>query len=395
VWIKRTLSQEILDCFNRFPAVVLTGPRQTGKTSLLEHTFPGMAYVSLDAGSAAEAALGNPEKFLDALGTPAIIDEIQYVPSLLRFIKVRIDRNGCNGQYLISGSQAFPLMQGVSESLAGRAAVLSLSGLSGDEWLGAEFFNIPWEEFFFRGTYPALWSNATNGPSRERWYQGYVATYLERDVRNVLKVSSLRDFERFLRATAALTGQMLNLAHLARDVGIAPSTAGQWLQVLVASHQVFLLEPYYRSIGKRLVKTPKLYFTDPGLAHYLTGFSSYVSMSTSPQAGAFFENYVIGQWFRYRDWVKPQMGLWFWRDQSSNEVDLIIELDGSLLPVEIKHKERPSLADAQGIRKFKELYGASCHHHAGIACLSSDEWEITPGVLAFNGRYASEFAQNL
>jgi uncharacterized protein len=393
VWIKRVLGQEILDCFQRFPAVVLTGPRQTGKTSLLEYTFPDMACVSLDAGSAAEAALSNPEGFLDALGTPAIIDEIQYVPSLLRFIKVRIDRNGCNGQYLLSGSQDFQLMQGVSESLAGRAAVLSLSGLSGDEWRAADLPDVSWEEFFFRGTYPALWSGAADSPVRERWYQGYVATYLERDVRNVLKVSSLRDFERFLRAAAALTGQMLNLAHLARDVGIAPSTAGQWLQVLVASHLVFLLEPYYRSLGKRIVKTPKLYFTDPGLAHYLNGFSSHASMSASPQIGALFENYVIGQWFRYRDWEKPQMGLWFWRDQSSNEVDLIIELEGSLIPIEIKHKERPLPSDAHGIRKFKEIYGASCHHLAGIACMTTGEWDVTPGVMAFNGRYSSEFAR--
>lgn len=395
MWIERILSQEIVDCFKRFPAVVLTGPRQTGKTSLLEHTFPGMAYVSLDAGSAAEAALGNPEGFLDTLGTPAIIDEIQYVPSLLRFIKVRIDKNGSNGQYLLSGSQAFQLMQGVSESLAGRAAVLSLSGLSGDEWRSAELADATWEDFFFRGTYPALWSRGTESPVRERWYQGYVATYLERDVRNVLRVSNLRDFERFLRATAALTGQMLNLTHLARDVGIAPSTAGQWLQVLVASHQIFLLEPYFRSLGKRIVKTPKLYFTDPGLAHYLNGFSSHESLCASPQAGAFFENYVIGQWIRYRDWIRPQMGLWFWRDQSANEVDLIIEIDGDLMPIEIKYKERPTASDAQGIRKFMDIYGSSSLGFAGIACLTSGEWEVSPGVVAFDGRYASTLARML
>ncbi len=354
-----------------------------------------MAYVSLDAGSAAEAALSNPEGFLDTLGTPAIIDEIQYVPSLLRFIKVRIDKMGSNGQYLLSGSQAFQLMQGVSESLAGRAAVLSLSGLSADEWRSAALADATWEDFFFRGTYPVLWSKGTESPVRERWYQGYVATYLERDVRNVLKVSSLRDFERFLRATAALTGQMLNLTHLARDVGIAPSTAGQWLQVLVASHQVFLLEPYYRSLGKRIVKTPKVYFADPGLAHYLNGFSNYESLLASPQAGAFFENYVIGQWIRYRDWIKPQMGLWFWRDQSANEVDLIIEMDGALIPIEIKYKERPTASDAQGIRKFRAMYGSSSQGLAGIACLTSGEWEAAPGVVAFDGRYASTLARML
>ncbi|MFH2115417.1 MAG: ATP-binding protein, partial [Spirochaetota bacterium] len=319
---------------------MLTGPRQTGKTSLLEHCFPDLPYVSLDAGSEAESALGSPGEFLDRLGTPAIIDEIQYVPSLLRFIKVRIDQNRANGQYVLSGSQVFPLMQGVAESLAGRAAVLSLTGLSGDEWRSADLQGCSWEDFFFRGSYPALWAQGTDGPGRERWYQSYVATYLVRDVRNALKVGSLRDFERFLRAAATLTGQMLNLTHLARDVGIAPSTAGLWLQVLVASHQVFLLEPYHRSLGKRLVKTPKLNFTDPGLAHFLAGFSSAEALRSATQVGAFFENYVVGQWVRYRDWVKPQLGLWFWRDQSANEVDLILELDGHLVPIEIKHKER-------------------------------------------------------
>jgi len=386
MWIERTLRSELETCFRQFPVVVLTGPRQVGKTSLLDKTFPRMTYVSLDSGSAAESARSDPVSFLERLGSPAIIDEIQYVPELLRFIKARVDAVGGNGHYLLSGSQSFPLMHGVSESLAGRAAVLTLSGLSGAEWMASDTQGLPWEEFFFRGSYPALWAAASDSPSRDRWYQGYVATYLERDIRNVIKVARLRDFERFLRAMAALTGQMLNLAHVARDVGIAPSTAGQWLQVLVASHQVFLLEPYHRSMGKRLVKTPKLYFLDHGLAHYLCGYSSYRSLRESPHAGAFFENYVVGQWLRHRDWTNPRMGLWFWRDQSGNEVDLVIEADGRLVPVEIKLKERPDPADARGIRRFMELYGSP--GPAGIACLTREPWEPLAGIHAFDGRVA-------
>jgi predicted AAA+ superfamily ATPase len=390
MWIERTLLAELLTCSHAFPAVVLTGPRQVGKTSLLQHAFPDANFVSLDAGVAAEAASGNPEDFLDRLGTPAIIDEIQYVPSLLRFIKTRVDQSRLPGQYILSGSQAFPLMQGVAESLAGRVAVLSLVGLSGDEWLSAQLPGWRWPEFFFRGSYPGLWSDSTP-PSRDRWYQGYLATYLERDIRSALRVSSLRDFERFLRAAAARSAQMLNLADLARDTGISPSTAKEWMQVLVASHQIVLLEPYHRALGKRLAKSPKLYFTDPGLAHFLAGFSSFEALDQSALAGAFFENYVIGQWIRYRDWARPELGLWYWRDQPGNEVDLVIESNGRLHPVEIKRKERPAASDAHGIQKFRQFYGEADVGPGAIACLTQQAWEVVPGVQAVDGRVAQPF----
>ena len=386
----RILARELRRLRESFPVIVVHGARQVGKTWLLEHCFPGFAYVSLDSGVQAEAAATRPGEFLDRLGTPAIIDEIQYAPSLLREIKVRVDRDrGAMGRWFLTGSRSLALMASVSESLAGRAAVLPLHGLSGDEWLAAAGRDggprADWGEFFFRGSWPGLW--AEPAPPRERWYQGYLATYIERDVRNALRIGSLRDFERFLRAAGARTAQTLNLSELGRDVGIAPSTAREWMSVLVASNLVFLLEPYHRSLGKRIAKSPKLYFPDTGLAAWLAGFGSRDALERSPQAGAFFENYVVGQWLRRRDWLEPSTSLWYWRDQSGAEVDLVVERDGLLHPIECKRKERPDRDDCRGIRRFTDFYGKEAVGPATVACLAGERFEIDEGVLAVDGRF--------
>ena len=202
----------------------------------------------------------------------------------------------------------------------------------------------------------------------DRWYQGYVATYLERDVRNLLNVGSLRDFERFLRACAARYGQMLNMSELGRDVGISTPTSKKWLSALQASNQVFLLEPYYRSLGKWIFETPKLYFTDTGLAAYLMGFASVEALWTSREADAIWENYVVGQWLRWRDWHTPSLMLWYWRDQGGNEVDLLLELDRKLIPVECKLKELLGKKDLTGIERLKRFYGKKQVPQAYVAC---------------------------
>jgi predicted AAA+ superfamily ATPase len=212
-----------------------------------------------------------------------------------------------------------------------------------------------------------------------------VATYLERDVRNLLNVGSLRDFERFLRACAARCGQTLNMSELGRDVGVSTPTAKAWLSVLQASNQVLLLEPYYRSLGKRISKTPKLYFTDTGLAAYLLGFSGPDALWSSYQAGALWETYVIGQWLRLRDWHTPSLGLWYWRDQGGNEVDLLIEKDASLFAVECKLKEKPDARDAQGIKRLVKFYGRDLVSHAYIAIPAEVEFDLAPDVTAVSG----------
>lgn len=392
MWIPRTLSAALIDASRQFPVLVLTGPRQVGKTSLLEHLFPNHRYVSLDDASLAEMAETQPQAFLQAHPPPVILDEVQYAPGLFRYLKVAADKaKNKNGQYLLTGSQSYALMQGVSDSLAGRAAIIPMLGLSMQEWLdfqGAQTATVdsnnPWE-FLFRGGFPALWATPENPIDRDRWFQSYISTYLERDLRALLRVGNLRDFERFLRACAARCSQTLNMSEIGRDVGVSATTAREWISVLQASNMIFLLEPYYRSLGKRLVKSPKLYFTDTGLAAYLMGFRSAEIMRTSNPMGALWENHVINQWLRWRDWQVPSASLWYWRDQGGNEVDLLIELDGRLQAIEIKLAERPSARDMRGLRALKRFYGPELIASTRIACTTQQPFMVAEGITAVPG----------
>ncbi len=388
MWIEREISKELLQIARTFPVVVLVGPRQIGKTSLLERLFSEYAYVSLDVGSNAEAAETRPQEFLDRYPPPVVLDEIQYAPSFFRYIKTYVDAHkGKKGLFIITGSQNLLLMEAIAESLAGRSAVIPFLGLSAKEWHQAKEISgeYTWKDFLWRGGFPALWAEPEALPSRERWYQGYVATYIERDVRNLLKVGSLRDFERFIRAAAIRCSQTLNLSEIGRDVGISTTTSKQWLSVLQASNQVFLLEPYYRSLGKRLVKSPKLYFTDTGLVAFLMGFDSPDALWASTQAGALWENHVVGQWLRWRDWHEPSLGLWYWRDQGGNEVDIVLERNQKLTAIECKLTEKPDEKATKGIRRFKAFYGEKDLLHAYIACPVELPFDIAEGVTAISG----------
>jgi hypothetical protein len=386
MWIEREIALTLKKLAATFPILVLIGPRQTGKTSIIEKTFPSLHYVSLDLPQLAEAAETRPSEFLERHRPPLIIDEIQYAPAILRHIKAVTDRRrGEKGLFLLTGSQSFPLMRSVSESLAGRAGVIPFLGLSASEWNAAGFpKRFPPMQFLWKGGFPALWSEEESSPDRDRWYQGYLATYLERDVRNLLNVGSLRDFERFLRAAAVRTGRLLNMSDVGRDVGVSPTTAREWFGVLQASNQVFFLEPYHRSLGKRIVKSPKLYFTDTGLAAFLAGFEGEKALQTSPLAGFFWENHVVAQWLRYRDWNNPSISLWFWEDRMKNEVDFVVEKNQILYPIECKLKETPDSNDARGIRKFREFYGESVGS-AFIACLADEPFDVGDGITAVSG----------
>ncbi len=384
MWIEREISDALAELTSTFPVVVLTGPRQTGKTSILEKTFPDYRYVSLDVPQIAEAAETRPMEFLESYPPPVLIDEVQYAPDIFRHIKTVVDskKNG-NGLFVLTGSQSFPLMEAVSESLAGRAAILPFLGLSMSEWEPCGF-QAKKLDFLWKGSFPGLWADESNAPDRNRWYQGYVASYLERDVRALLNVGSLRDFERFLRAAATRIGRILNMSEIGRDVGISPTTAKQWFSVLQASNQVFLLEPYYRSLGKRITKSPKLYFTDTGLASYLAGFSSAQSLKDSHYMGYFWENHVVVQWLRWRDRHSPASSLWFWQDRTKNEVDLIVDADQLLYPIECKWKERLDKSDAKGIAKLRKFYGDSVGP-ASIACTTEIAFDVAPRVTARSG----------
>lgn len=308
-----------------FPVLILTGARQTGKTALLKRLFPDHHYVSLDLQLLAEQAEEAPASFLQDHPAPLVIDEVQYAPGLFRHLKVAVDgARSRRGQFILTGSQKFPLMRGVSDSLAGRCAVVELRGLCVEEMRHAGWRQEPAAtgEILVRGSFPELWADRTV-PTRE-FYQSYVSTYLERDLRQIVNVGSLRDFERFLRACAVRAGQLLNKSGIARDVGISQTTVGQWLSALEAGNQVTLLEPFFANVGKRLVKSPKLYFNDTGLLCFLLGIGAD-DLGRSPLTGPIWENFVCAELRIRLQLTRPDWSLWFYRDQQNREADFLIQ----------------------------------------------------------------------
>ncbi|MFZ0243467.1 MAG: ATP-binding protein [Desulfobacterales bacterium] len=363
----------------QFPAVVLTGARQVGKTALVRRVFPDHAYVSLDLPAAAEQAENSPARFLTDYPEPLVIDEVQYAPALFRHLKVKIDEDKRPGRFILTGSQNFRLMQGISESLAGRCGVLQMLNLSLDE-LMASVPDASEETYLVKGGWPELHARSDLDP--HFWYAAYLSTYLERDVRNILNVGSLRDFDRFLRAAAARTGQLLSFSDLARDVGIAPNTAKQWVSVLQASGQILLLEPYHRNFGKRLVKSPKIYLCDTGLALFLMGFDSWQAAARSPLAGALWETHVVMQVVKHFTAKGKVVPLWFWRTAGGAEVDLLIERGGRFTAIEAKFTERPESSDLKGIAALESFYGPNSLIEGIIACRTARAYEMAARISA-------------
>jgi predicted AAA+ superfamily ATPase len=338
MWIGRRFENLLLRGAATRPAVVLTGPRQTGKTSLVRRLFPDYAYVSLDLPSEAAQAEGDPLAFLARHGDPLIIDEVQYAPELFRHLKRVIDADRDRmGRFILTGSQPFQLMRGVSESLAGRADILHLEGLSYRE-LGDAGQALPVEAFVWKGGFPELHERPAIDVAG--FYRSYVATYLERDLRMQLQVGNLRDFERFLRACALRTSQLINRAELARDVGISPTTAGQWLSALEHSGIITLLEPWFSNATKALVKTPKLHFNDSGLCTFLMGMQEADDLFRSPLAGALWETTVFTE---LRKHLAAEGGwhLAFWRDRTK-EADFLLHRAGCFVLMDAKWSETPS-----------------------------------------------------
>lgn len=369
MWIERSLSVHILGLTQNFPAVLLTGARQTGKTALLTRLFPQATFVSLDLPSAAQYAEEAPEKFLDQYSQPLILDEIQYAASIFRYLKRAIDeRRHEMGRFLMTGSQKFSLMQSVSESLSGRCAVVELDTLSSAEVRHAPLDSpIELVHFLWRGGFPELYRNPQLRTAD--FYSSYIATYLERDVRLLLRVGNLRDFERFLRACALRSGQLLNLTDLARDIGIAGSTAKDWLSVLAASNQIALLEPYFGNVAKRLIKTPKLYLRDTGLLCFLLGLDSPEAVERSPFIGAIWETFVFNQLVRAKAIKNSSASIFFWRDAHGTEVDFAVEHQGFVRLLEAKWRETlPDPRSVSSLRKVARLLGQRAAAEHWIVC---------------------------
>jgi predicted AAA+ superfamily ATPase len=373
-YIKRSLETVLVKAVSEFPAVVLTGPRQSGKTTLLKHLFTkDFRYVSLDPPDVRVAATEDPRGFLERYPQPVIFDEVQYAPDLLPYVKERIDAHRDRaGQYLLTGSQNLLVVGKITESLAGRAAMLRLLPLSRREAVGRPHAALPWEsektggtekasayrdiwQDFLRGSYPELVANP--GRDIRLWHAGFVQTYLERDVRTLRQVGDLSQFQSFLRALAARTAQLLSLTDLARDLGLAVNTVKAWLSVLEATYQVIVLRPYFADVGKRLVKTPKVYFVDVGTLCYLTGLKDPDHAASGPMGGPLMETAVVAEIVKtltHRG-IDPQV--YFWRTSAGAEVDMVVETGGKLVPIEVKLSATPRPAMASTIKTFQKDLG--------------------------------------
>jgi uncharacterized protein len=400
MFLPRTLSGLLEKAVKGFPATLVTGPRQSGKTTLLRSHFGAThRYVSLEAPHVRERALADPVGFLGDHPPPVILDEIQHAPALLSYLQVAIDEDRRPGLWLLSGSQSFPLLQGTSESLAGRVAILTLLPLSWseiqqraraqdsvetslDELLEARPARAApsrpdLAQWLLRGGFPQLWSDPD--VDRQLWLASYLQTYLERDVRSVLGVRDLGTFQTFLRLAAARTAQVLNLVDLARDVGVSPATIRQWLSVLEASHQVFLLRPHFENLGKRLVKTPKLYWLDTGLVCFLLGLKDEDAVLQGPMAGPLFETAVVAELAKlfYHRGLPP--ALWYWRSRDGWEVDVLVELRGKLHPVEVKATATPRPAHVDNVVRWRSLAGDRAG--SGLLLARAEEASaLVPGV---------------
>lgn len=326
-YIYRDITPFLVYSASKFPIVTITGPRQSGKSTLLKNCFPDYQYLSLENTDTREMALMDPRGFLKKYSNRIILDEIQRAPQLLSYLQTHVDMENNPGMYFLAGSQSFLLMQGLSQSLAGRTALLTLLPFSRKELKTANLLPESINEILFKGMYPRIY-NMDISPSS--YYPSYIQTYVERDVRDILKITDLNKFIRFIKLCAGRTGQILNMSALANETGISSTTADGWLSVLEASYICYRLQPYYRNFNKRIIKAPKLYFYDTGLVCNLLGINSAEQVGDFYLRGGLFENLVINQFIKndYNSGNTPD--IYYWRDSIGNEIDLI-EIKSTIL----------------------------------------------------------------
>lgn len=400
MYIKRDMQQLVTQLSSEYSAILITGPRQVGKTTMLKKLMDGSnrTYVTLDDLNARHLAKTDPELFFQTYDTPIFIDEVQYAPELFTYIKIMIDKNHTPGEFWLTGSQAFKLMQGVQESLAGRVAVLNLSSLSQNEIYNhceatplkldikylkdkqnsSKAANLQQVfERIWNGAMPAIVSGTYT--NRDIFYSSYISTYIERDVRELLPTIDSLNFLQFITAVAARTSQLLNIADIARDASIDQVTAKKWLGILETLGLIFYLHPYSNNTLKRTIKTPKLYFTDCGLPAYLTKWSSPKTLESGAMNGAILENYVVSEVMKSYYNAGKEPYLYYYRDKDAREIDIVIESDGELHPIEIKKTASPN---TNMVKAFKILDKSSIPRGQGaVMCMKSELSALSRDVL--------------
>ncbi len=370
MWITRNSSESLKKLSLERPAVFLGGVRQCGKSSLFRHLFPKHTYVTLDHVDQALAASENPREFLEQRKGPLIIDEIQYAPQLFRELKVLIDENRHTyGQYLLTGSQRFELMKGIQESLAGRLGVFHLETLGIAELRAANLLRDGENDIFLRGGYPQLWSEPHLRTAN--FFEDYLQTYLHRDLQAIISVEKIRDYRRFLSILATRVGQICNASNIAKDVGVSSVTIKNWLSAMLTAGLIYLVPPYFANLGKRLIKSPKLYFADLGLLSHLLRIRDVDAVMESPFWGSIWENFVFCELIK--SCLVSANDIFFYRDQNAVEIDFLVQSDDTLHFIEAKASERPD-ASKLNFAKVIPLFGDSVKTKAWLACTSpSDE----------------------
>jgi len=350
--IKREIESELLELSAQYPVVTVIGPRQSGKTTLVKKVFPNYSYCNLEHPETRHLADSDINAFFHLYKPPVIIDEIQNQPELLSIIQVMVDESGVNGQFILTGSHQLSLGQAISQSLAGRNALLTLLPFSISEIMSFQT-DCEREPLIHTGFMPRIYDQ---NQDPVKTYRNYFQTYIQRDVRQMVNVKNIKLFEHFMRMLAGRIGQLLNLNSLSNDLGVSSTTLSQWLSILEASFIVYRLYPYYENLGKRLVKSPKIYFTDVGLASYLIGIENASQVNRDPLLGNLFENLVVMEAVKCRLNKGLDTNLYFYRDSNQNEVDLLFIRRGQIIPIEIKAAMTYNEKLLKGIKYFQKLY---------------------------------------
>ncbi|MCK5842276.1 MAG: ATP-binding protein [Candidatus Sabulitectum sp.] len=380
--IKREAEVTVKKLAEGYPVVIITGPRQSGKTTLAKSAFPHKEYVSLENLDMRRFAIDDPRLFLDRFPHGAILDEVQYCPDLLSYMQEKIDFSHHTGTWILTGSQQFGVLSGVTQSLAGRAAYIELLPFTLSELPDED--NL--DKVLLTGLYPPVYDRKLDPGI---WAGNYIRSYVERDVRRLINVRDLGVFQRFIGLCAARIGQLLNLSNLAADAGITHNTAKEWISLLEACYIVYLLRPHHRNFRKRIIKSPKLFFHDTGLASWLLSIETEKAMNLSSMRGPLFENLIVSEMLKSRYNQGKRSNLHFWRDRAGHEIDLVIDKADRLIPVEIKSGQTLASDSFKGLNWWKQLAGEnrsflvyggdSSYERTGTSVIS---WRDNSGLLA-------------